>query len=123
MKPGGYFWLYMNEFLNTGYARRISFGLVEPEEKPLNEEQKEEIMKTEHVLSLEENNRWGWPLCDMLSMNGEQVVDNKPLPNIKIPGARVVSEYKTIAVFFPFLCRLVTLRRLVKIIPGEAVKL
>ena len=86
---------YIDNYLNTDYARRISFGPIELEGKPLSEEQQEEIVKTKHVLSLEKNNRWGWQLCDMLSINGEQTLENKLLPNIKIPGARVVSEYKT----------------------------
>lgn len=86
---------YMDNFLNTDYARRISFGPIELEGKSLSEEQKEEIIKTKHVLSLEENNRWGWQLCNILSINGEQALNNKLLPNIKIPGARVISEFIT----------------------------
>lgn len=44
---------YIDNYLNTDYARRISFGPIELEGKPLSEEQQEEIVKTKHVLSLE----------------------------------------------------------------------
>lgn len=86
---------FMDRATNNDYARRILFGPMELENQTLTDKQKQEIEQIDGVLSLEENNRWGWQLCSLLSINNKSAQKNSLLPQINIPGAKVNSEYKT----------------------------